>query len=123
MKYTNQFDPNKSGYKIPANLKFYNSHPDLYKLILKSNIVISQSYTSPAFYALGLGIKSLILSHLDIDNNNLKNLPIVHKYDEKFFHSFNKYLSNRGLDTFLRSKDKLFSKDDLKFKIYNLIKT
>lgn len=121
MKYRGQFNANELDYILPTNFKLLDYTDNNEKLILNSNIVVSQSFTSPGFYALGLGIKSIILSHLDISNEKLKNLPIVYQYNEKFFQDFYNYLLNKNLNVFFKTKKKIFSEKDLKKTILNFL--
>ena len=122
MKYTNQFNPTETNLNIPSNLKIYDNYSNIDKLIIKSNIVISQSFTSPGFYALGLGIKSIILSHLEISYKNLSELPIVFNYDNKIFNSFDDFISNRKQKVFLKTRKKLFHNNDLRYIVKKTIK-
>lgn len=122
MKYTNQFNPTETNLNIPSNLKIYDNYSNIQKLIIKSNIVISQSFTSPGFYALGLGIKSIILSHLEISNKNLSELPIVFNYDNKIFNSFDDFISNRKQKVFLKTRKKLFHNNDLRYIVKKTLK-
>ncbi|MDB3973975.1 hypothetical protein N9440_04255 [Alphaproteobacteria bacterium] len=111
MKYPGQFNPNFKNYIIPKNFIFYDNFSDNELLIQRSSLVISQGYTSPGFYALGLGIKSIYLSHLNINNKSLMKLPIVYGYDSKKLRNvINNLLDKKHHNKiFVKTRKKIFS--------------